>query len=359
MSEADRAKSLTRRQFGAIAGFAGLTAAVGACASSDSSGSDTRTKAETTNATLVLDVSPYGKHTPFYVAQEKNFWANRGLEVSIQPGGGSADTISKIAAGAGEFGFADTSTLILARANDGIKAKLVCMYHYKNLMSAQSLVESDIREPKDLVGKNMITTAGNAGLALLPGLGDLNSFDSTKVEITTAQYTAEVPAVVGGQVDGSLDYYTGFPALEAAAHEAGKKATAFLYADYGLDMYNNGILVSEETLNTSPERVRAFTAGFVEAVLWTVANPDEAVEIFRNQVPGLGAEIIRAQQQIAIDHLNTPEVSQNGFGPMDEGMVVHTLELVNKYFETKDPVRDVGDLYTNEFVPRGEVPAFN
>ncbi|MPZ62974.1 MAG: hypothetical protein GEU93_17140 [Propionibacteriales bacterium] len=352
-----RARAIGRRELlmGSAAG--GMTLALTACSdgTEDTGSSGNKDLGE---VTLVLDVPPYGKHSPFYVATKKDFWKKRGLKVSIQSAKGSSDAVTKIGAGAGEIGFADTSAVIQGRANNGIKAKLVCMFHYKNLMSVQALSSEGIRTPKDLVGKTIVTTAGDGGLVLLPALAEINGFDEKKVTITYADHPSLPGAVAGKKADGDIDYLTGYPSLQHAAKETGEKTTYFLYSDYGLDVYNNGIFVTDKYLKSSPDQVRAFTAGFVDGIVYTVAHPDEAVRIFRDAVPGISADIAKEQQQIAIDHLHVPEVEKNGFGPMSRKKMDYTLELANKYFEIKKPFSDVNEVYTNAYVPRGKVPQF-
>ena len=72
--------------------------------------------AELTRVTIRLDFIVGGKHIPWFVAQEKGFYAKRGLDATIQAGAGSADTVRNIAAGGADFGFADMSTTIVARS---------------------------------------------------------------------------------------------------------------------------------------------------------------------------------------------------------------------------------------------------
>ena len=62
-------------------------------------------KAKETPVTIRLDFIVGGNHAPWFVAWEKGFYAKRGLNVTIQPGTGSADTIRTIAAGGADVGF--------------------------------------------------------------------------------------------------------------------------------------------------------------------------------------------------------------------------------------------------------------
>jgi NitT/TauT family transport system substrate-binding protein len=352
-----------RRKFLTAAGAVGLgTMVVGvaaACGTGETATTTTGTGRGKSlkKVTFVTDVTPYGKHAPFFVALEKGFWTKRGLEVDIQSGKGSADAVTKVASGAGQFALADTSAVILARGNQGVAAKVVCMYHYKNLMCSLSLEGAGIREPRDLVGTNQHVTAGEGTYRLLPALAQLNGFDAKGVKATIGEFTQSVPILLSGRADGTLNYFTLYPALEAAAEKAGKKAAHFLYADYGLDIYNNGIVVTDAFAEKDPDAVRAFCDGFAEAIVYTVANPDEAMESFQKRVPGLDSKIARAQLQVAIDHLNVAEVKTKGFGPMSDDKMATTLEMVNKYFDLKTPVSVTSDVYTNKFVTAGQVPA--
>lgn len=307
-------------------------------------------------ATFVTDVAPYGKHAPFYVAQAQG-WSQRDLSVDIQIGKGSADAITKVGAGAGDFALADASAAFVARGNGNLDVRLVAMYHYRNLMAELTLESSGIKEPQHLVGSTQQSTAGDATIVLLPALAELNGFDPNGVTVNTADFTTHVQNIVSGLVDGALTYLTLYPALEAAAEQAGLAASSFLYADYGLDLYNNGIVVSDRLIDRDPDLVRDFVEGFIEAVAFTVKDPGAAIEIFTSEVPGFDVDIARAQLDIAIEHLNVPEVSEVGFGPMSDSKMMRTVDLVNQHFDLNRPI-ELDEVYTNAFASAGTVPEF-
>ena len=348
--------NLDRRGFVSLVGSLGVGAFAASALSACGSDSTATGGAKTRKYTTVLDVAPYGKHAPWYVALEKGYWKKRGLNIQIQSAQGSGDAVTKLAAGAGEFVFADTSALILAVGNKNLKAKLVSMYHYKNLMSAEYLESSGIKEPKDLMGTTQYVIPGEGSFLLLPALAQKNGFDASKVKTVTGTFPGTVPAVAGGKADGTLTYATVFPALEAAAKKSGDKSGMFLYADYGIDVYNNGIMVTDKFLADHPEDVKAYCDGFAEAVVYSVKNPEKAAEIFVKHVPGLDAGLAQAQLEVAIDHLMVPEVEEHGFGPMDPDKMTITLDLVNQYFDLKTPVTDINSIFSNAYVTKGQVP---
>src|SRR5690348_9192057 len=77
--------------------------------------------------TLILDFVPTGEYVPHYTALEKGWYKDEGLDVKIVRGQGSADTVKRIAAGQGEVGIADISTVIAGRANSDVKVKAIAL----------------------------------------------------------------------------------------------------------------------------------------------------------------------------------------------------------------------------------------
>jgi NitT/TauT family transport system substrate-binding protein len=305
---------------------------------------------------MLLDVPPYGKHAPWFVPAAQDHWADLGINVRIQGAQGSADSIAKVASKAADFGFADTGTLIVARGNSDVLVKETCMYHYKNLHCClYNKAENPIPEPSALEGKKVAGAAGDASFVLLDALAKINNFDVSRVEQTPTPTPNHVSSVVTGAVDGALTFNTFFPALSQAL---GDDAGSWLYSDWGIDIYNNGIIVHEDMLAEKPDLVRSFNEGFAEGIKWTVENPDEATEIFIESQPAgeaLSFDIARAQLQIAIDHLLVPEVMEVGIGPMREDKMQETLDLITENFDLENSVQ-LDDVFTNEFVPEGIIP---
>ena len=355
-------KRETRREFlrktallGAGVAAGGVLAACGGGATKGSaSGGKGGAGGNLETVHFLLDVTPYGKHVPWYVGQQKGFFADAGLKVTIDASEGSADNVAKIAAGAGDLGLADTGTMIVARGNSGVKIKETCMYHYKNLQCCLYNKQHPVADPKALEGKSVAGAPGDAAFVLMEALAKINHFDIDKVKQVPTPTPNHVSSVVTGAVDAATTYYTFFPALHQAL---GEDARAWLYADYGIDIYNNGIIATEDTLNEKGDMVKAFNEAFAKAVKWSVENPDEATNMFLNSAGGQAAsfEIARAQFQIAIDHLLVPEVLDHGIGSMSAGKMKMTTDLINKYFDLKKPVA-VDDVYTNDFAPTGVIP---
>ena len=130
---------------------------------------------------------------------------------------------------------------------------------------------------------------------------------------------------------------------------------AILYADYGMDIYNNGIIVHEDTMQGNPDMVRGFLNGVVKGIIYAVEHPDEATDITLKYNPGLSKETARAQLQIAIDDVMVDEVRRNGVGPMSQDKMQFTLDTISGAYPLERVVT-LDEIYTNDFVPKGQLP---
>src|SRR5262245_58510250 len=112
--------------------------------------------------TLVLDFVPTGEYVPHYTALEQGWYRDEGLGVKIVRGQGSADTVKRIAAGQGEVGIADISTVIAARANTDVKVKAIALWYRRPPHGIFVRSDSPIKTPKELEGKKLAISPANS-----------------------------------------------------------------------------------------------------------------------------------------------------------------------------------------------------
>ncbi|HEY7676796.1 MAG TPA: ABC transporter substrate-binding protein [Candidatus Methylomirabilis sp.] len=299
---------------------------------------------------FLLDITPYGKHAMFYVSLDKGFWREAGFDVTIVKGEGSATTIGSLAAGAVDFGFADTASLILARGQ-GAKVKVVAMIHDKSLYAIETLEENGIKAPKDLEGRKIGGSTGDAARVVFPAFAQINHVDASKIHWVTMTPPARVPSLLAGQVDAIVAFATEIPTLTAKAQEVGKRSKLILYADYGLDLYSNGLLARDDAIASQPERVKRFVEATMKGVAWSVENPLEAIDLFIKHNPAVDRELAAAHFRIAVQHLMTAAAKKDGIGSMDPAKMKRTVDTITQYFPAARGVA-VEDVYTSRFVPK-------
>jgi NitT/TauT family transport system substrate-binding protein len=160
---------------------------------------------------------------------------------------------------------------------------------------------------------------------------------------------------MSNQVDGLLTLTVYVPVLAGVAKRAGREIVEMRFSDFGLDIYSNGIIVSDAMLEKDPDLVRNINQALVQSLVFAVENPQKALDMFSKHNPAFNKDIARSQLAVAIEHLMVPEVKKNGIGPMSADKMQFTLDIVRKHFGMEGQVA-LDDVYTNAFVRAGQLP---
>lgn len=296
-----------------------------------------------------LNFVPYGIHTAFFVAQEKGFYDQANLDVTIERGTGSSDTVTRIATGSMDVGFADAGSVVVGRAK-GAKVTMVAMILDKGVSTIYTYKGSGITVPKDLEGRTVADSAGGATLAVLPALAAIQGIDLAKVKFVMVAPAAKNPTLIEKKVDAMMTFATFEPNLKALAALKGMEIVALPFSEWGLDLYGLALFTAEKMLQERRDVVRRWAEATLRAVAWSVENPDEAVAIFVKRNPAVSADLARGQWRIVMDHLLTPVAGEHGIGYMTEEKMRRTRDVLVKY-QKLDAEIPLKDLYTNEFLP--------
>eukprot|EP01034_Spumella_vulgaris_P008690 gene8690-11056_t len=108
------------------------------------------------------DWIPSGEHAMYYGAWSKGIYAKHGIDITITRGYGSGDTVTKVAAGAADFGVADISAVMTARARTNVPIKTIAVLYNESPHSLFVLKSSGITNFKGLEGKKIGITPGNS-----------------------------------------------------------------------------------------------------------------------------------------------------------------------------------------------------
>lgn len=300
--------------------------------------------------TFLLDWIPYAAHVGMYTALDRGLYSQAGLTVNIVPGQGSGDTIKRVGVGRPQVGFADTGSLVVGRAK-GIPAKVVGMVLDKSMFIVYTLKKGGIRAAKDLEGRKVGTPKASSTYIMFPALAALNTVDMRKIDFVFMTSSALIPSLMARKVDAILTYDSDSPAVFDAARKANEEVAGYLYSRWGLDLYSNGLITSDEFIRNKPDVVRAFVHGTLKGTAWAVEHPKEAVDIFLKHNAALDRDLTRKTWVIVVDHLLTPTAQKMGLGHMDRKKMELTRDIVAKYM--KLPVQvPVEDIYTNRFLPK-------
>ncbi len=298
------------------------------------------------NVTFVTDFGFNGRHAYYYVALEKGYYKTANLDVKIVRGQGSTDAGKQVAAGPAQIGFADSSAVIFAKANDGIPVKLVSIIYARPPHAIYVLKDSGISKPKDLEGRKLADTAFSAMPKMFGAYAKAAGIDASKVTWVVAGSDALPGMLSLGRVDGIGQYTVGEPLLKKAAEP--KDIVQLAYADVGLDYYGSGIIAMDSTLQSNPDMVRRFVAATLRGLKDAMANPKEAGEImhkYHRQVD----ESIASAEIVKVGQLAT--VPGAALGSIDSARVQRTIDIVAGAYTLKNAVKSE-DIFVPGFVPK-------
>ena len=312
-------------------------------------GADAARAAERTKLKVAMDWIIGGRHAPWFVAVEKGYYAEEGLDVEVLRGFGSASTVQRVVSGEVQVAYSDFPTSILARA-EGNKVKTVAMVLGRNPETFFSLKKTGITKPKDLEGRTVVSNAGSAAPKLFPIFAELHGIDQGKVRWVMVEPAAKASMLIAGSADVAQYFLMQRPLLEREAAKLGG-IDSMLWADHGFQLYSNAMIVTDDYLAKNGDVVRRFLRATVKAFHRSFENPDEAVTLLHKSHPTLDPAVTRAEIDILKALVMTDDAKAYGIGWMDEAKVRTARDIMARAFGLKAPVQ-TGDLYTNEYLPK-------
>jgi len=302
--------------------------------------------------TFVLNWTPVADHAPYFLARDLGWYKQRGINVKLEFGKGSADSARRVELGQGDLGVSDTGTVIVALGR-GAKLKIVAMLFDRSPNTIWTRKDTGITKPKDLEGKSVGAPPGDAQRVLFPALAKANNVDVNRVSFVNIEPAAKYGALAQKRVDAIFDFYTGAPFVWKAIGK--ENSMAIPWADYGVDIYGLAIVVNDDFLRKKPDVVRRFLDASLKAWQATIRQPREAILVMKRNVPEIDEDSYLVNLDLGIQLFRTPRFATNGIGWVDPAKMKQTVDLVTTYIEVPNRV-DYRSVFTNEYLTFYELP---
>ena len=300
---------------------------------------------ETAAIRLPVGYIPNVQFAPLYVAIEKGFYSEEGLNVEMDY---NMETDSVALLGAGELQFAIVSgeQVLLGRAQ-GLPIVYVMAWYKDYPIGVTSLSELEIQSPEDLRGKRVgipgLYGASYIGFKALLNAGGLQEQD---VSLDTIGFT-QVESLASGITDAVVVYISNEPIKLAAE---GYKVNTLASADY-ISLVANGLVTSETVIENHPDLVGAMVRATLRGIQYTIDHPEEAFAISEKHVENLSALSPAekdVQRQVLGASIALWQTDPLGYSRPDAWGNMQDLLLQMGLLTT--PV-DLGGAFSNDFLP--------
>ena len=315
----------------------GAALALSACSATGSN-----PPAELTKISLPMGYIPNIQFAPFYVAIEKGYFREAGIDVELDY---KFETDGVALVGAGDLPFAIVSgeQVLLARAQ-GLPVTYVAAWYQEYPVSIVAKSELGILIPQDLTGKKIG----------LPGLFGANyvGLRALLFEAKMSESDVTLDSIGFNQVEllaaGEQDVVVGYAANEPIQLRArGIPVTEIRVADY-VQLASNGILASEKVVSEDPDLVRRFVGAFLKGLSDTIADPEEAFQLSEAHIPSFSELDAEVQREVLTTSIEQWKAERLGYSDPQAWENMQTILLEMGLVEEE---MDLGKAFTNEFIP--------
>ncbi|WP_405969844.1 ABC transporter substrate-binding protein [Streptomyces sp. NBC_00988] len=283
--------------------------AAAACDSNSSSKSPSSSK---DHITYVTAFGAAGRDAFAWVAEQKGYFRQAGIDVQIELGKAAGENLKALASGKAQFTSLDlTGAMISAGAKNSTAYRdfrAVLAIHQRTLVSIMAMQGSGITTPKDLKGKRIAAAANSVNQLLFPGYARLAGIDSAGIHWIAVQPVQLGPALASGKADALSTFLIGRPTIEKATVQArSKHVVVFPYSTYLPELYGNATVTTASLAAKKPDLVKRFRTALLKGLKYTIQHPDEAGKLLHDKHPETDATAATAEIK-----LMTPSVTAEG-----------------------------------------------
>ena len=296
---------------------------------------------------FILNWVPGGDHAPYYYAKKLGWYAKEGIDLSLEPGKGSALATQKVGAGANPIGLADMGGVLVAKGK-GADTVAVFNVYANSPQGMYWLKSSGIKSIKDFTGKKIGNPAGDGARTMWPALAKANGVDPKSVTWVNIDANSKLSALKSKSIDVTTSFYN---IHHVFTRELGADMGFLAWREVGLNPYGNSVIVNADFLAKNRPVIDKFVKVTQRAFAACVKDPKPCVQalIDANGALSYDNEIVNWQLvEVLMSDKTSREVA---LGIHDDARMKADYELVRDFVGVDKPF-DVKSTYTNEFLDR-------
>ncbi|MBW6401538.1 ABC transporter substrate-binding protein [Roseomonas sp. HJA6] len=295
---------------------------------------------------LLLDWGWLPYHSTFFLAQEKGYFRDAGVEVEVEQGRGSNTTAIVVGQRGFDMGHINTTNVAAAIAR-GVPLKSVALYQHRTSASFVG-IKGRVRlsSPESLRNIKIGSTPGGSDGLSLSVFRRANRIPENALNIISLDASAKTAALLTGQVDCvSGDSH----AYRAIVQGAGFEPEVMELASFGVPLLGFGFAANEQAIREKPEAIRRTLVAVKRAMADQAADTDAACALIKSKVQVAGNQAQCVNYARGLQALSQPPADAD-WGRASEAewrALVDTLTAVGEIRQQ----RPLDAYYTNDFVP--------
>ncbi len=296
-----KTRNMTRRGFMTAAGAACALAGAGAltgCGEKAPAGSAPAKASDDSKlkkVTFALDWTPNTNHTGLYVARERGYYKDAGIDLEIVQGPeDGADAL--VASGDAQFGvsFQDTMASYVS-GKDQLPVTAVVSIIQHNTSGIISMKDKGITSPAKMCGHTYATWEMPIEQGVIQRCVENDGGDFSQVKMVPSTVTDEVTALKEDQVD-SIWIYWAWAGEKCKLAKLDTNYFAFADIEPVFDFYTPVIIANNDFIKSDEATVKAFVDATRKGYKDCIEDPDAAAEILLKAAPELESELVHASQ---------------------------------------------------------------
>ncbi len=305
------------------------------------------------NIRFTLDFRIEGPNALFLHGVDRGFYRDEGINVTMDAGNGSRESVTRVASGAYDLGFGDVNSLIRFRdETPGVDVKSVMMIYDRAPFSVVGRRSRGVtNDPKSLHGKRIGAPAADSAYAQWPIFRQANGLDDRQIRFENIGFPLREPMLAQGEVDAVTGFSNSIYLNLTTRGVPRDDIVVMLMGDYGVEIYGNVVLAGPRMVRDNPDVLRRFLRATARSIVEVVRNPAASIDsvLRRNDVARREVEVERLQ--MAVDqYVVSPFTRANGFGGIDNARFTRAIDQIGLTFQYKAKPT-ITDIHINDFLP--------
>ena len=302
---------------------------------------------------FILNWKFQGPQAWFFLADDKGYFKQAGIDIQLDQGAGSGAAVPKVASTAYDAGFGDINAITrFASKNKGKQPIAVYMIYNQTPFVIATPKSAKITKPKQLEGMTLGAPASDGAFKLFPAFANIAGIDAKKVSWQHMKPNLRVTLLKQGKVQGVSGYHLTvlFDAMRVGMNPD-RDLDFMRFADFGMDLYSNAVMVSQEMVRNHPDKVKGLVGAINKAFREVVENPEVGLDAVMRREPLLKRASEKERLMATLNHLIlSPEMKKVGMGDVDPVRLERSIKIVTKAFKLKrTPEPD--EVFQSRFLP--------